>query len=341
VNTSAVHTRYTAALWALLWLIPVALLALLVVVVAAALQTAERPEAQAPVVSGGGFPVTVVEPGGQRVLVIHARPERIVAADAGMADVLSALVEPSRIVAVPDTVEGYAAQRELFAAHTEIARFARFKAETVLSYKPDLVVAVTFRDNPALAILEERGIPVFRVEQFRTFDGIRAGMAALGRAVGEEEKARRLVAEFDRRLAAVERAVAGLRKPRALIYSKFERGYAVGAGESQDEALRRAGAVNAAAEAGWVSHVHVTFEQILKLNPDYLVVAGTQGLESPQALIVLNEPVLAELPAVKRRRIVVVPDCYGTAISQYAVNAVENMARAFHPEAFTKPEGRR
>ncbi|MGD0091253.1 MAG: ABC transporter substrate-binding protein [Planctomycetota bacterium] len=317
--------------WAL-WSVPLVLLAAVVYVFAAALQSPAGTGSQASN-PGRGREKSAPLPAGQ---ALPARPMRILPADCGMADILAALVEPQRLAAVPATVDGYAGAKEYWAEHREIPRFERFQAETLLSLKPDLILAVIYRENAAADVLERQGVPVLRFEHFRSFAGIRDSFLTVGQAVGEEQKARALVDDFDKRLAAVEKAVAGRPTPRALWYSKYDQGFTVGAGESQDEILRRAGARNAAAELGLAGHVHFTFEQLLRLRPDYLVVSGEDLLASPQARIVLNEPVLAELPAVKERRIAVVPDRYASAVSQYIVDAVEILARQLHPEAFRK-----
>ncbi|MCY3023183.1 MAG: ABC transporter substrate-binding protein [Planctomycetota bacterium] len=310
-----------------------ALLGAVVYVFAAALRAEPAPPPQAPVVLSRGYPLTVEEPGGRKV-VIAAQPERILPADSSTADILAALVEPRRMVAVPATADSFAGAREFFARHPEIPRFQQFQAETLLALKPDLVLAVVFRDNATVDQLEQRGVPVLKFEHFRDFAGIRGSFMAVGLAVGEGEKAQALAEDFDRRLAAVARAVAGRPRPRALFYSRYDQGFAVGTGESQDEVLRRAGARNAAAELNLVGHVRFTLEQMLTLKPDYIVVGGDRGLDSPQARIVLSEPILAELPAVKERRIAVVPDRYATSVSQYVVDAVEILARQLHSDAF-------
>lgn len=335
MESGVTSTPRPSTLTSLLWLIPVALLGAVVYVVVAALQAEQPPPAKAAVVLSSSYPLTIEEAGGRRV-VIAAKPGRIIPADSGMADILSALVEPRRIVALPVTVEQFGGARDFYVEHQEIPRFESFSAETLLSLKPDLLLAVVFRDNAATELVEQRGVPVLRFEHFRTFAGIRSSFMTVGAAVGEEQKARALAGEFDKRLAAVEKAVSGRPKPRALWYSKYDQGFAVGTGESQDEILRRAGAANAAAELNLVGHVHFTFEQMLKLKPDSIVVSGDQGLDSQQARTVLGEPLLAELPALKERRIAAVPDRFATSLSQYAVEAVEILARQLHPHAFEK-----
>jgi iron complex transport system substrate-binding protein len=324
---------------AALWLVPAALLAAVAYVFVAALQAEPAQPPQAPVALGHTYPLTIEEPGG-RTVVIPAKPVRIIPADAGTADILSALIEPTRFAAVPATVDSFGCAREFFAANETIPRYEHMQAETVLAFKPDLFVAVIFRDNAAVDLVEQHGVPVLKLAQFRTLAGIRASFVAIGLAVGEETKVRALAEDFDKRLAVVEKAVAALPKPRALWYSKYDQGYVVGTGESQDEIVRRAGATNAAAEMDLVGHVHFNFEQMLKLRPDWIIVSGEKGMDSPQAQIVLGEPTLTELPAVKERRIAVVPDRYASSVSHYVVEAVEILARQLHPEAFGKPEHR-
>jgi iron complex transport system substrate-binding protein len=247
--------------------------------------------------------------------------------------VLSVLIEPARIAAVPDTVEGYAGAKKYFADHPEIPRFIKFNAETLLSLKPDLVFAASFHDGGVLQRVRDTGVPVVRFSRFQTFAGIRAYIQAVGLAVGEDEKVAALLADFDQRLEHVARGVAGRKRPRVLAYSNYSgHGTVVAGGESQDELLQRAGALNIAAEMKLKGHPNFSFEQILKADPDWLVVAGDEGLNSPQAQILLNDPVLQELQAIKQRRIAVVPDRYFSSISHYIIDAVEILAAQLHPE---------
>lgn len=76
----------------------------------------------------------------------------------------------------------------------------------------------------------------------------------------------------------------------------------------------------------------ITFEQILKLDPDVIVVCGDAGLDSPQVRLIVNEPVLSKLRAVSGRRIAVVPTRLFDALSQHVVDAVEMLSPQFFPE---------
>jgi iron complex transport system substrate-binding protein len=330
--------RWTACLW----LVPLALAGVIGYVLVHALNGAPRagqsePLRAADVPVSGGFPRAITDDGGAKI-VIPRKPVRIVAGDAGSADVLSDLIAPERFAAVPFTVESYCGAREYFAAHPAIARYIKFNAETLLSFKPDLVFAASYHDSGAVQIVRDAGVPAVRFEQFRTFAGIRGYIQSVGLAVGEEQKAGEIVREFDQRLERIEKAVAGRPRPRVLAYSNYSgHGTVVGGGESQSEVLRRAGALNIAEELNLKGHPNFSFEQIIKANPDWLIVTGDDGLNSAQALILLGDPVLRSLPAVAQRRIAVIPDRYFTSISQHIVDAVEILARQIHPGALGQP----
>lgn len=319
----------------LLWIIPLTLLVGLVYLVGAALTAPPQSSPPPPVVPQFGYPVTITESDGRKVVIKQA-PKRIIATNAGLADVLVELVHIDRLAAMPTTVTEFGGAAQWYRNHPEITLFEKATAENLLALDPDLVLWSGFQEETAVRVLEQRGITVLRFEFYKSFEGIRASLLAIGAAVGEPERTQELVTRFDHRLVEIGNAVDSRPKPRVLSYSNYGTGFAVGTGESQDEIVRRAGGKNIAQEMGKVGHFNVSFEQIIQLNPDWLVVSGDQGLNSPQAKIILNEPSLAEVSAVKNKRIAVIPDRYYSNINHYVATAVEILARQLHPEAFTK-----
>ena len=325
----------------LVWVLPLALLGLVLYIGISALRAApqgpEKPPAVQTNTSENAFPRTVVESNGHEV-VIKSRPMRIVPSDCGPADMLAAVVDPKQIAALPDTVDTFGGATEFYKANPQIPRFQKFDTETILSFKPDMVIFTTYRDPSIASYFESRGITVVRFENFRTFEGIRGGLAAVGRAAGEDAKTKIALDDFDRRLKAIETAYSGRPKPRVISYSNYGSGFAVGTGESEDEVMRRAGATNIAAELNLAGHVNFSFEQLLKANPDWIITFGDQGLDSPQARFLLTEPTLANLAAIKNRHIAVIPDRYYSSISPSILDAVEILAHQLHADAFPKKD---
>jgi len=318
----------------LLWLVPLGMLGLVVTIGVAALKIEPPEKLPGPRATTGAYPRTITEPSGRNV-ILPTRPERIVIGEAGSADVLSEVLDPRRIAAWPFTVDQWGGNQEYFAAHPEVTRFQAFNAETILALKPDLVLCASFQDAGTIAAIHESKVPVLRLEGFHSWQSIRAWISALGAAVDEDAKTQTLLERCEARLAAVDQAVAGRAKPRVLAYSNHNgNGTAVGSGETQDEVIRRAGGINAAAEAGMKGFGPFTFEQMLKLKPDVILVTGGDAPSNRTANFLLNEPLLAELQAIKDKRFVVLPGKYYDATTQYMVSGVELLAKQLHPDAF-------
>lgn len=281
----------------------------------------------------GGFPVVVEDAAGRRV-VLPARPERIVPATAGAFDLLAALVEPGRLAAIPATSVAYGSlqARPEFAA---LPRFARFTGEELLPHRPDLVVVGSWQRADALRALRGAGAAVLRLGEVRRFEDVLADIERLGRATGEEGRAREVIEDLRRRREVLERRAQNaprLRALRAMTYLNFGTGgWTAGARTTGDLLLRLAGARNAAEEAGISGNAQIDHERLLAIDPDVLVLRATVAGEehSSTADYLLAEPALAGLSAVRAHRFVVLPAALFSTDSQHLLDAAERLQAEF------------
>ncbi len=290
--------------------------------------TQQRPDSHA---HSQGFPKTLPLPDNKSI-IIPTYPIRIVAANTGAADILAELIDIKRFAAVPVQVEEYAADPDFWKRNPSIPRFEKFHAERILGYRPDLVISSAFQDSTAAAAIEQQHVPILHLNDFESLDGVRSAITIVGDAVGCSDAAKRMLATFDSDLKKVADSLAGKKPVTVIIYSNYGSGYTAGSGVCQDDMIQRAGGVNLAAQNGIKGHASLTFEQLLRMDPDFILVGGEAGLNSPQVKLLMSEPILKELRAVKNRHIVVVPSRYIYALSQYSVRAVEEIARQLHPE---------
>jgi iron complex transport system substrate-binding protein len=282
-----------------------------------------------------GYPRIVTFPDGSE-FTVPARPVRIVAATSRAIDYLAALCEPERIVGFPEQALEYAtldpAQE---AALSGATRFHAYVAEPVLRLQPDLVVADVWQSADTHARLRASRIPHLVLPQSLTWSDARALLLALGRVVDREEVAERLVSDGDARIATLAEAVKGRVRLRAVAYSNFgAQGFSAGSGTSIHEIIELAGLENAVAADGGVGHLDMTFERLLRLDPDVIVVSAP--LNAPSAhtgdrggaseAILLGEPGLAGLRAVRDRRIVALPAGLFATASYRLVHAAETLA---------------
>ncbi|MEI6234533.1 MAG: ABC transporter substrate-binding protein [Planctomycetota bacterium] len=279
-----------------------------------------------------GFPKTLTPIDGKTV-TIPTFPIRIVAANCGAADMLSEMIDIKRLAAIPYQVEDYAADPKFWHDHPGIPRFEKFNAERILGFRPDLVISSAFQDGTAATLIEQQHVPILNLNDFETLNGIRESIALVGEAVGAQDQAKMMTRRFDATLSEVAAALKDTPPVTVVIYSNFGVGYTVGSGVGQDDIVTRAGGINLAAKSGMKGNAQISFEQLLRLDPDYILVTGDDGLDSPQAKLVLNEPSLKELRAVKNRKLVVVKQRFFDALSQYATQAVFDIARQLHPGA--------
>jgi iron complex transport system substrate-binding protein len=169
------------------------------------------------------------------------------------------------------------------AAHLPIVRAS---AEAVLGLHPDLVLAATFGAQATLALLEQEGTPVLRLDLPQDFAGIRRQTRVLAIALDAAPRGEALLAAMDARLDTLPQPPA-LRH--ALVWEP--RGLTAGPGSLMDAVLRAAGLVNASGGR------RIGLETLLRQPPDLLVVTAAPAFPS-LASALLDHPALA---GIRRR----------------------------------------
>ncbi len=293
----------------------------------------------APSARVAGFPRSVVGADGKSI-TLAAPPRRIVPASARAIDLVAALADAPRVAALPEQAFEYTTPGVARDEFRKLPRFDVYGAEPILQLLPDLVVADPWQSVDTRARLSDAGVPVLIVPDVVEFADVAPALTLVARALGAEDRARDVLADFDARVARLaagraSRDAAGAAPMRALCYANFgAEGFSAGSRTTLDSILRAAGLVNVVAESGEVGHVNLTFERLLALDPDVIVVseplnaptgiAGDRGGASERVLV--TEPSLARLRAVRERRIIALPaGLYATA-SQGLVSAAERLA---------------
>ena len=133
-----------------------------------------------------------------------------------------------------------------------------------------------------------------------------ADIRAVGRAAGRSEQASAVIAEFEQDVAQVERAVAGLPRPRVVCLEWLDPPYV--AGHWVPEMVARAGGTDVLGHAGEPSF-RVEWETILAAQPDVIVIMPCgYGLE--QVAKEFRDLALPEgwhgMPAVRNGRVFLV-----------------------------------
>ncbi|MEU3895589.1 ABC transporter substrate-binding protein [Streptomyces sp. NPDC045251] len=259
---------------------------------------AERPEPR--------LPVTVRSADGEQVEV--ERAERIVPLSGSLSEIVFTLGLGDRVVARDVT-----ATFEQAAKLPVVTRGHDVSAESVLSLKPDLVIAeTTTGPEEAVDQIRAAGVPVLFVEAAKGLDDVGPRIRAVADALGVPAAGEELTRRSEQRIEAVREDVPRGEKPRvAFLYLRGSASvYLIGGADSGAGSLiEAAGAVDAGAASGLEKDfTAITSEALVKAAPDAILVMS-KGLESVGGVDGLVEiPGVAQTPAGMDRRIVSVED---------------------------------
>ena len=281
-----------------------------------------------PAFAAGDCPREVTDALGRRVR-IAAPPQRIVVVFPSNVELAWALGLEDRVAAIGGRVRWPESAR----AKPSIGGSLGYSAEAVAAYRPDLVV-VTPSHYSALGLVEafERVQVPSVVLAHPDLPSVFRNIELLGRATGTEEAARQLRAGMEARLQAVSQALDGA--PRRSVYletAAAARGafQTMGTGHYANDALQWAGGRNVFADLQ--GSQQVSAEAIFVRDPD--VIISLQQVPKDPALIA-ERPGWHSLRAVKNGRVVVLERSHKLIPGPRQIEAVEQYARALHPERF-------
>ncbi len=164
------------------------------------------------------------------------------------------------------------------------------RAEEVYLLNPDLVLAGTFTDPATVQMLRGLGIRVELFAPATALSDVRDRLAQMGAALGQQDEAARMIADFDAALNDLGDAPAT--RPRAAIY--YVNSYTSGDRTLAGDILRMAGFDNVATEAGLSDGGTLPLEQLVMLAPD-VIVTGRDYPGQARAEDVLGHPALRAL----------------------------------------------
>jgi iron complex transport system substrate-binding protein len=245
-------------------------------------------------------------------------PQRIVSLNMCSDQIVVDLVPRERIRAV-----SHLAADPLVSAVAEKARgipWTRGNAEEVLAFQPDLVIAGAYTTPATVALLERLGLKILKVPVASDLDGARAVTRLIADAVGERDKAERLLADFDRRIAAV--APGEGTRPKAVVYQVNN--LASGPGSVADNVLRAAGFINLTAELNVGPGGQLPLELLVADPPDLIVLSGPIDEYRTVVADNLRHPALTAL--MRTRKTTTLPWRLWLCATPHLADAVERLA---------------
>ncbi|MFG2874894.1 ABC transporter substrate-binding protein [Streptomyces sp. NPDC048337] len=163
-------------------------------------------------------------------------------------------------------------------------------------------------------------------------DQLRTEITEVARTFGVPERGARLVEDEQRRIDAVTARLGDKARPSVFVYDSGEASAATSGGNGiGNEIVSLAGGTNVFADLK-DTFGDVSWEKVIERKPEVVLIydyGGTTVEAKKQRL--LNDPALAEVPAVKNRRFVVLP-LSSAVLGVRVADAVESLGRQLHPD---------
>lgn len=252
---------------------------------------------------------------------------RVVPTNAAAVDYVLDLVSPERIAALPNTALEFTNTEVDLSTFDADQRFDDFKAEVILSYDPDLVIASPWQGQDTIDRLREFGIEVIELSAVQSLEDIRRTLQLLGKALDAEDRSAELLADFDRRCAVLRTASEERPAGSGVSYLNYgSGGWVAGGGTTADLILKLAGIENRAAQEGRRGHDTLDIETLLTWDPEWIVISKPSETYGATRAFLEGEPALEGLRCLLEGNIAEVPADLFSTTSHYLVRAAEALA---------------
>lgn len=263
-----------------------------------------------------------------RELTLPGPPRRIVSLVPSVTETLYALGAEDLLVGVTTFCDFPPAARE----KPKVGGIVNPSLEAIAALRPDLVLATT-EGNRESTVQEVGGlgIPVYVVSP-KSLAGVLESIERLGRLVGREEAARRLVADLRRRADAVLERVGSRPRPSVLYLVWADPVIVPGRDTLVADLVRLAGGTSVSAEEA-IDWPRLSLEQVVGRAPEVILVATHSRPHVDEALRSWRQQKIL-LPALKSGRVHAIDGDLLHRPGPRVVDGLEALVRALHPGAF-------
>lgn len=258
--------------------------------------------------------------------VVLGKLERILSIGGDVTEIIFALGEGKRVVAA-DTTSMF--PREAFQL-PKVGYMRALSTEGVLSTSPDLIIASAGSGPPeVIAALKKSGIPLALVDYRPGAEAIAGKIALIADILDVKAKGDTLSKTVQAELTALETALTGAGRPRALFVLSLTGGRIIagGAKSSAHEIITLAGGTNAV--EGFEGYKQASAEAIIAAAPEAIVMMRREGDIGADALFA-QEP-FSRTPAAQTKKLIQMDGSYLLGFGPRTPAAARELAKALHP----------
>jgi len=267
-----------------------------------------------------------------RTLVVPENPTRVIALAPSITEIIYDLGQEKRLVGVTQ-YSTYPSEAELL---PRVGSYVRLDIEKIVALKPDLCLA-TKDGNPKHIVdkIVSLGIPIYVINP-QNLQQIMDTITRLGSLLHAEQTAAALVSDMEKRIGQVQARIKNRPdRPRVFFQIDAEPLFSAGTNTFIHELIELAGGINTT--AGEVSYPRYSWEDIIVLQPEIVLISSMAGGLAPEYL--LNSwKKWNLLSAVKNDQVFVVDAELFDRPTPRLINGLEVIAAIIHPELFIKSD---
>lgn len=277
------------------------------------------------------FPMTVIDGNGREV-TIDSAPARIISLSPSNTEILFAVGAGALVVGDTEYCDYPAEAVSL----TKVGGYSAdsISIETIVSLKPDLVIAEGSSQTTVIEALEQANIKVLAINS-KSFEDVYANIELIGKVTDNEAEAIALVNEMKARVSAVTEKISSVPEeehPTVFWEIWDEPLMTAGPNTFVGQMIRLAGGVNIFAELteDWPA---VSAEEIVQKNPAVIMGPDSHG-DKLIAEQLAARPGWDQVDAVKNNRIYLIDGNISSRPGPRIVDALESIAKSLYPDLF-------
>ncbi|MCD6425380.1 MAG: ABC transporter substrate-binding protein [Anaerolineales bacterium] len=213
--------------------------------------------------------------------------------------------------------------------------FAEYDLETIISLKPDLVIAGGINTAELVQSLEDMGLTVYYLANPSDLEGTFASIETLGVLSDHENQAKELVSGLRSRVDAVSTILEGVEEKPTVYYeldaTDAAKPYTPGPNTFYTSMIEMAGGENVGEklEFEWAQ---ISLEQLLIEDPDHILLGDAMWGITPES--VAERAGWGSLTAVANGSVLPFDDNLIARIGPRQVDGLEALAKILHPDLF-------
>jgi iron complex transport system substrate-binding protein len=278
-------------------------------------------------VGSNAFAITIRDAAGRDVAVNDT--SRIVSVGGAVTEILYALGLADHIIAI-DTTSLYPARA--LKEKPNVGYMRALSAEGVLGLNPSVVLAIEGAGpKETVAVLEQASVPLVRVPDHYTAEGIVEKMRLIADIVGVHDRGEYLACLVKADLAELEKLRAKIAQPKKVLFVlSFLNGKPMVAGRNTaaDGIIKLAGGVNAM--DAYDGYKQISDEAVIAAGPD-TVLSMQRPQDNLDAATVFSNAAFSTTPAAAAKSFVAMDGLYLLGFGPRSAAAARDLASSLYP----------